>query len=160
LTYPRSAVKIRQKLNRTSTAGYMIGNASDVMTDVLDRPDTAELLSGLRNYATDAELRFDSLAIVFDRDLPWYAKLWCAVLIGKVATEPERAVEVLRRGMSHSESHVRVAVIGALGRVGGAHALELLKRTANDRNERGRVRNAAVKALGRIIGAGGPRSLP
>src|SRR5262249_1774156 len=125
-----------------------------LMASVLDRPDTPQLLSALQYYAPDAELRFDSLASVFDRDLPWWVKLWCAGLIGRTASDPERAVEVLRPAISHPEPHLRAAVMGALARAGGAHAAELLKRIASDNAERGKVRNAAVKGLARIVGSG------
>ncbi len=42
--------------------------------DALAKPDTASLLAGLRQYAPDAELRFESLAAAFGRGLPWYAR--------------------------------------------------------------------------------------
>src|SRR5947207_888856 len=115
---------------------------------LLDKPDTEQLLLGVREYAPDTELRFESLATTFRRGLPWYARLWCAVLLGRTATDATRAVEVLAEGLSDPEFRVRVAVVGALARAGGSVALPLLQRVASDPTERGLVRNAAVKALG------------
>ncbi len=122
--------------------------------DALAKPDTASLLAGLRQYAPDAELRFESLAAAFGRGLPWYARSWCAVLLGRTATDPARAVEVLTRGLDDPEFRVRVSALGALARAGGPLALPLLWRVAADRAERGTVRNAAVKALGKVGGVG------
>jgi len=124
------------------------------MADVLAKLDTESLLRGLRDYAPDAELLFDSLTAVFSRELPWYARLWCAVLLGRTATDPANAVEVLGRGLSDPESHVRVAVLGALARAGGPLALPLLREVANNRGQRGLVRNAAIKAIGKVNGGG------
>src|SRR5206468_4217174 len=84
------------------------------MTDALAKSDTESLLRGLREYAPDAELRFESLAVVFARELPWYARLWCVVLLGRTAADPARAVEVLGRGLLDAEFRVRAAVLGAL----------------------------------------------
>jgi HEAT repeat protein len=119
------------------------------MADVLERPDTGLLLRALRNYAPEAELRFESLAGVFRCGLPWYARLWCAVLLGRTAQDPARAVDVLRGGLSDPESRVRLAVIGALARAGGSLALPLLRQVASDRTESGLIHNAAVRALGK-----------
>lgn len=119
----------------------------------LTKPDTQTLLAGLRQYAPVVELRFESLAAAFVGGLPWYARVWCAVLLGRTAADPVGAVEVLGGGLSDPEPHVRAAVVGALGRAGGPLALPLLRRVAADRAERGRVRNAAVRALGKVVGA-------
>jgi HEAT repeat protein len=63
-------------------------------------------------------------------------------------------VEVLTRGLDDPEFRVRVSALGALARAGGPLALPLLWRVAADRAERGTVRNAAVKALGKVGGVG------
>jgi HEAT repeat protein len=122
-------------------------------TNVPDKPDTELLLRGLRQYAPDAELRFESLAAAFGRGLSWYARLWCAVLLGRTAADPPRAIEVLASGLADPEFRVRVAVLGALARAGGSLALPLLRQVAADQGERGLVHNAAIKALGKVGGA-------
>lgn len=120
------------------------------MTDVLARQDTRSMLRALREHAPDAELRFESLAAVFEQDLPWYARLWCAVLLGRTGTDPARAVAVLSRGLADPEFRVRVAVLGALARAGGTLAVPLIRQVADNPMERGLVHNAAVKAFGKV----------
>jgi len=118
------------------------------MKQVVNRSDTQALLHGLRQYAPDATLAFDSLSKVFARQLPWYARMWCAALIGRTATDPVGAVAFLGGSLTDPEFRIRAAAIGALARVGGDGALTLLRGVAQDRHERGNLRRAAARGLG------------
>ena len=121
-----------------------------VMKEVLERTDTPEMLKAVQDYVSEAKLTFSSLADAIARDIPWYAKGWCAVLLGRTAGERDDLLAILGSALSHAEPYVRECAIGALAQSSSTRALPQLVAIAEDQGQKGKVRNAAMKAVRKL----------
>lgn len=120
------------------------------MKKVLERIDTPSMLKAVQDYVPETRLTFSSLAGAIARDIPWYAKGWCAVLLGRTAGERDDLLAILRSALSHPESYVRECAIGALAQSATTRALPDLVAIAEDKGQKCKVRNAAMKAVRKL----------
>jgi HEAT repeat protein len=113
--------------------------------------EATELLATVQQSAPHAIIEFESLAAVLP-SLPFYAKQWCISLIRRTSCDPARAVAVLEPMLRDVDPGVRRAAASVLGYCGDESAVLSLQAIARNRFEPGRVRIAAMRSIGRLLG--------
>jgi HEAT repeat protein len=134
---PRSVL---EQMARFTAQGTMKAEAGAVLrrmgadgTEVLlhalvnadDMADRRAYFNALKEMTEGSELLIHMLS--HDQ---WFVVRNVADLVGELRLEP--AVPALARQIGHSDERVRRAVAGALGRIGGPHAVEPLRRALRD----------------------------